>query len=108
MTMPLSEEELIERDSRRDIGKELLEAVDQMRRGEVGYVHRVAISPIASARIKTGLSDSEFAELLGVSVRTLRDWERGRRAPTGAAKTLITIASKHPEVLQELLEKQAS
>ena len=108
MTIPLSEEELMERDSRRNIGKELLEGVDQMKRGEAGYVHRVAISPVAAARMKTGLSDAEFAALLGVSVRTLRDWERGRRQPTGAAKVLITIASKHPEILQELFEKQSS
>jgi putative transcriptional regulator len=105
MSMPLSEEELIERDSRRDLGKELLEAVEQMQRGEVGHVHRVAISPVARARLESGLSQSQFAELLGVSVRTLLEWERGRRQPTGAAKTLITIATNHPEVLQELIEK---
>ena len=106
MTMPLSEDELIERDSRRDIGKELLEAVDQMKRGEVGYAHRVAISAVTSARIKAGLSQSQFATLLGVSVRTLLDWERGKRQPTGAAKNLITIAASHPEVVHELLEEQ--
>jgi putative transcriptional regulator len=104
----LSEDELIERDSRRDLGKELLEAVDQMKRGQIGYVHRVALPPIASARIKAGLSASQFAELLGISVRTLMDWERGRREPSGAAKTTITIALKHPELLHELIDKQAS
>lgn len=106
--MPLSEEELIERDFRRDIGKELLEAVGQMKRGESGQVHRVAPSPIASVRIQGGLSQSEFAELLGISVRTLLSWEQGRRQPTGAAKSLIRIATKHPEVLHELMEKQTS
>jgi putative transcriptional regulator len=40
--------------------------------------------------------------LLGVSVRTLQDWEQGRREPSGAAKTLIKVAERHPEVLQEL------
>src|SRR5450759_1640693 len=50
---------------------------------------------IAAARAGTGLSQSEFAHLLGVSVRTLQDWEAGRREPSGAAQTLLRIAAQH-------------
>ena len=57
---------------------------------------------VAEARAKTGLSQDKFAALLGISPRTLRDWEHGRRTPSGAAKTLLRIAAKHPEVLREL------
>jgi len=52
--------------------------------------------------MKTGLSQSQFAALMGVSKRTLEQWEQGRREPSGAAKTLIKIAELRPEVLQEL------
>jgi putative transcriptional regulator len=51
--------------------------------------------------MKSGLPQSAFAKLLGVSIRTLQDWEQGRREPSGAAKTLITIAERRPEVLRE-------
>jgi len=57
---------------------------------------------VAEARSKTGLSQEKFAELLGISPRTLRDWEHGRRSPSGAARTLLRIAAKHPEVLREV------
>jgi len=57
---------------------------------------------VADARAKTGLSQAQFAALLGVSVRTLQQWEQGRRQPSGAAKTLLTIVEKRPEVLREL------
>lgn len=50
----------------------------------------------------SGLSQPAFAALPGVSVRTLQDWEPGRREPSGAAKTLIRVAETHPEELQEL------
>jgi putative transcriptional regulator len=48
------------------------------------------------------LSQSRFAALLGISVRTLQEWEQGRRSPTGAAKTLLRVAETHPEILREL------
>jgi len=57
---------------------------------------------VAAARAATGLSQSAFSKLLGVSVRTLQEWEQGRKIPSGAAATLLKVAAKHPEVLQEL------
>ena len=58
--------------------------------------------PVAQARYKAGLSQAKFAVLLGVSVRTLQDWQQGRRQPSGAAQTLLKIADTRPEVLREL------
>ncbi len=57
---------------------------------------------VAAARAATGLSQATFAKLLGVSVRTLQEWEQGRKTPSGAAATLLKVAAKHPEVLKEL------
>jgi len=93
----MTEKELRKRDAQRDLGAELLESVRQMVAGK----GRVVMSPVISARKKSGLSQTEFAKLLGVSVRTLQDWEQGRRQPSGAAKTLIAIAERRPEVLRE-------
>lgn len=56
-------------------------------------------SPVCEARIKTGLSQSQFAALLGVAVRTLQGWEQGRKQPSGAARTLLAIATTNPEAL---------
>ncbi len=80
------------------IGADLLESVEQMQRGARGRVH----GEVALIRYRTGLSQSQFAALLGVSVRTLQDWEQGRRRPRGAARTLLRIAERHPELLKEL------
>jgi putative transcriptional regulator len=101
--MPLSEKELLERDAKRNIAEELLQAVRDIKAGRVGRVSTVEVSPLASARLKLGLSQSEFAKMLGVSLRTLQEWEQGRRQPSGAAKSLITIAIKKPEIIKELL-----
>jgi len=100
--MPMTDKELQKRDAKRDLGTELLESVRQMKAGRSGKIHKVAIPPVISARMKSGLTQSAFAKLLGVSVRTLQDWEQGRREPSGAAKTLIAIAERRPEVLREV------
>jgi putative transcriptional regulator len=76
----------------------LLTSAREMKSGKTKTVY----SPVIEARKQTGLSQSEFAKLLGVSVRTYQEWEQGRRQPTGAAKTLITIAQRSPEALRAL------
>ena len=81
-----------------DLGLKLLESVKQMRAGQGTVVY----SPVAQARVASGLSQSRFAALMGVSVRTLQEWEQGRRKPSGAAQTLLAVAVRHPEVLREL------
>lgn len=82
--------------------RDLLESVKQMRQGKAARVTRVKLPQAAEARSRVGLSQQDFAHLLGVSARTLQDWEQGRREPTGAAKTLLRVAFSHPEVLLEL------
>jgi putative transcriptional regulator len=62
----------------------------------------VTLPSISRIRAETRLSKSRFAQLLGVSVRTLQDWEQGRRAPSGAARTLLLIAAKNPRALLEV------
>jgi putative transcriptional regulator len=84
----------------RDIGTEILTGIRQLKRGESGRV--ISIPDVKSIREKTGLSQSKFAALLGVSIRTLQDWEQHRRAPSGAAKTLLLIADRNPRALLEV------
>ena len=81
---------------------DLLESVKQMRRGKAARITKVKLPTAAEARARVGLSQQAFALLLGVSARTLQDWEQGRREPTGAAKTLLRVAVSHPEILRAL------
>lgn len=81
---------------------DLLQSVKQMRRGQASRVTKVKLPAAVEARAKTGLSQQDFASLLGVSARTLQDWEQGRREPTGAAKTLLRVAASHPLLLLSL------
>ena len=83
--------------TKRNIGKEILDGLREIKRGEHKRV--VNVPDVGAIREKTGLSQARFAELLGVSVRTLQDWEQGRRAPSGAARTLLLIADRDPKVL---------
>ncbi|MDR2574390.1 MAG: helix-turn-helix domain-containing protein [Desulfovibrio sp.] len=61
-----------------------------------------------SARAGLGLSQQGFAKLLGISARTLHDWEQGRREPSGSAKTLLKIAARYPEALQNVMQQHDS
>lgn len=85
---------------RRNIGLEILQGIRQLKRGEHGRV--INVPSVSGIREKTGLSQPKFAELLGVSVRTLQEWEQGRRAPSGAARTLLLIAAKNPHALLDV------
>jgi DNA-binding transcriptional regulator YiaG len=58
---------------------------------------------IAALRRFTGLSQESFATALGINVHTLRNWEQGRRMPSGPALALLRIAARHPKVLRENL-----
>lgn len=81
---------------------DLLEAVRDMKAGRAARNTRVPVSSVVQARLRTELSQAQFAKLLGVSVRTLQEWEQGRREPSGAARTLLRVAQTHPEVLREV------
>lgn len=62
-----------------------------------------AKSEVAKVRQSLGLTQEAFAGLLGIGLSTLRSWEQKKREPSGAARMLIAIALKHPEVFQEAL-----
>lgn len=59
----------------------------------------------AKIRHELNLTQDAFAELLGVSLATVRKWERGTGEPSGAAKTLLAVARLHPEVIREAVGK---
>lgn len=117
------------RDAKRDIGAELLQSVREMKAGR--WARKTTFEPLAdgsvrrtvlrsdgtvekqevlvgpqwqllAARTQAGLSQSEFARATGVSVRTLQEWEQGRKVPSGAAQSLLKLVSRHPELLAEL------
>ncbi len=91
----LSDEELDTYEAMRDLYAELKQAAKDIQAGSVKIVY----SPVIAARKNTGLSQAEFARLLGVSVDKLDDWEQERKQPTGAALTLLAIARDNPQAL---------
>lgn len=85
----------------RNIGLEILEGINEIKDYKKGNVQlrTTKLSEPSSAkkiREKLQLSQTEFANLMGVSVRTLQDWEQGRRIPKGPAKSLLRIAEQNP------------
>jgi putative transcriptional regulator len=92
---------------KKELFKELLESVSQamaIERGEMRASRMFVVngkSDVAKVRGKLGLSQDKFAALLGVSPATLRNWEQGRRQPSGAAKVLLKVAMRHPRIVLE-------
>ena len=91
----LSHAEIGAFEANRDIGAEILESIKDMKAGK----GKVVVPAAVEAREATGLSQSQFASLLGVSVRTLQGWEQGRKQPSGAARTLLAIARTNPKAV---------
>lgn len=98
---PLTDTRLKAYESKRDLAVELLQSVRQMKAGKT----QVVFSSAVEARERTGMSQSQFAARLGVSVRTLHGWEQGRKQPSGAAHTLLTIARTSPKALLAVANK---
>ena len=125
----MTKAQLQARDAKRDIGAELLLAVQEFKANRAartttfepladGSVRRtvtlangvvqseeVLAGPqwqLLAARMQAGMSQAEFARATGVSVRTLQEWEQGRKVPSGAAQSLLKLVSRHPELLAEL------
>ena len=85
---------------KRDIGQEVLESIKEIKGGKPARRTVLDVpAEIRGIRDKLDLSQAEFAELLGVSKRTLQEWEQGRCKPAGAALKLLMVASRHPESL---------
>jgi putative transcriptional regulator len=93
--------------AKRDLGQEILDSITEIGRGQVGRVH-LQISPdeIKAVRRRLGVSQRSFAAMLNVSYRTLQEWEQGRRQPRGPAQSLLVIAARRPDVIQEVFAAQ--
>ena len=91
----------VETMSGEELGNKLLSSIKEMKAGKAARATKFVANEVASARLTTGLSQAEFAQVLQISARTLQEWEQGRRSPSGAAKALIQIAFRHPEIIKE-------
>lgn len=93
--------------SKRDIGAEILSGINEVKAFKNGKA-QLKITELSEPsapkliRAQLALSQSAFAGLLGVSMRTLQDWEQGRRSPQGPAIALLRIAEQYPEVFAKL------
>lgn len=96
-----------------DMFAELLQSVREggaILRGEKEASRRFVVETpdVKQIRERYALSQTEFAALLGISVKTLQNWEQGRRAPHGAARILLQVADKHPEAVWDVVQPVVS
>ena len=85
----------------RNIGEELIQAAREMKANQRARVTQV--NDVMITRQKLGLSQAAFARMLGISPRTIQEWEQGRRNPQGAALSLLRIAQAKPDIVREVL-----
>ncbi|MCB8923111.1 MAG: helix-turn-helix domain-containing protein [Ardenticatenaceae bacterium] len=88
---------------------ELLESVREggaILRGEKepSRTFTIEAPDVRQIREQYQLSQSEFAALLGISIKTLQNWEQGRRTPHGSARILLQVAAKHPEAVWDVVQ----
>jgi len=93
---------ILERDAKRDTGQEVLQAIREIKAGG-GRRFTVQVTEATEARLKLGLSQADFAAMLGVSARALQDWEQGRREPSVAAKVLLKVVVAAPKTVRKVL-----
>jgi len=94
--------------TKREIVQEILDGLKEIKAHKSGngktFVTRKLKDPSHAnvIREKLNLSQDAFASLMDVSIRTVQDWEQGRRKPQGPAKSLLRVAEQHPEVFTDL------
>ena len=89
-------------------GKRLIKGLKEavaVARGEAEPARVYADVDVAKIRAKLKLSQSEFADLLDVSKRVVQDWEQNRKAPSGAARSLLKVAQKEPAAVRRALAR---
>ncbi|NUM46902.1 MAG: helix-turn-helix domain-containing protein [Anaerolineales bacterium] len=91
-----------------ELFSDLLESVREggtILRGEKPASRTFVIEPLDVKRIREAfkLSQSEFAAVLGIRIKTLQNWEQGRRAPQGPARVLLQVAARHPEAVWDVV-----
>lgn len=93
-------------ESERSLENSLRQAVADIRSGEIGRqeTRTVEVTPVAALRRRLGYSQEEFAAVFQVSVATIRNWEQGRRQPSGAAPALLKVIEAMPNQVREVLE----
>ena len=98
---------------KKELFEELVQSVREggaILRGEAVPARQFEIEPVDIKRIRKqfGISQREFAGLLGISVDTVQNWEQGRRNPRGAARVLLLIAEKHPDALWDVVQSSVT